>query len=66
MLEPDEFSRLLMSRINQCPPAGQAILETANRVAALRDDLPREDFDEVFEPLEPMLKVFVRRYILHL
>lgn len=55
--EPDSFSRLLMMRINQCPPAGQAILETANKVAAIRDDLPREDFDEVFAPLEPMLKI---------
>lgn len=59
MTDPDEFSRLLMSRINQCPPAGQAIMETANRVAAMRDDLPREEFDAVFEPLQPMLRVFV-------
>lgn len=57
VLEPDELARLLISRINQCPPAAQAIIETANRCAALRDDLEKDDLDSVFMPLEPMLQV---------
>jgi hypothetical protein len=55
--EPDDLSRLLMSRINQCPPAAQAILESATRCAALRDDLSRDELDAIFLPLEPMLQI---------
>jgi hypothetical protein len=56
-LHPDKLSSLLMLRINQCPPAAQAIIETSNRCAALRDDLEKDDMDAVFLPLEPMLQV---------
>jgi hypothetical protein len=56
-LHPDKLSSLLMTRINQCPPAAQAIIETSNRCAALRDDLEKDDMDAVFLPLEPMLQV---------
>ena len=55
--EPDDLSRLLMSRINQCPPAAQAILESATRCAELRDDLTKDELDMIFLPLEPMLEV---------
>lgn len=55
--DPDKLSSLLMARINQCPPAAQAIIETANRCAALRDDLEKDEMDAVFLPLEPMLEV---------
>lgn len=55
--DPDKLSSLLMTRINQCPPAAQAIIETANRCAALRDDLEKDEMDAVFLPLEPMLEV---------
>ena len=57
VLEPDKLSRFLIGRITQCPPAAQAILETANRCAALRDDLEKDDLDDIFAPLEPMLQV---------
>lgn len=56
-MHPDKLSSLLMTRINQCPPAAQAIIETSNRCAALRDDLEADDMDAVFLPLEPMLQV---------
>lgn len=55
--EPDDLSRLLMSRINQCPPAAQAILESATRCADLRDDLSKDELDMIFLPLEPMLEI---------
>lgn len=81
--EPDELSRLLMSRINQCPPAAQvyslsffvsgawlidgmqAIIEAANRCAAMRDDLSDDDKEMIFVPLEPILQVHVSNPILH-
>mmetsp|Transcript_2780 Transcript_2780/g.4185 ORF Transcript_2780/g.4185 Transcript_2780/m.4185 type:complete len:1583 (-) Transcript_2780:264-5012(-) len=57
IMDPEEMSRLLMSRISQCPPAAQAIVECSKRCAALRDDLERDEVESIFLPLEPMLKV---------
>lgn len=56
-VETDEISRRLISRINQCPPATQMVMEAAKRCTSYRNDLTKEDLVTMFEPLEPILKV---------
>ena len=55
--ESDELGRILIGRINMYPPSTQAIVEVAQRVVALRDDLDPSEIDEIFEPLEPLVAV---------
>jgi hypothetical protein len=37
----------------------KAIIEAANRCAALRDDLSEDDKEMIFLPLEPILQIHV-------
>lgn len=38
----------------------QSIVEVAQRCVALRDDLEKDEIDEIFEPLEPLVAVQTR------
>jgi DNA mismatch repair ATPase MutS len=46
-------------RVARMAPLPQAIIEAANRCAALRDDLSEDDKEMIFLPLEPILQIHV-------